>query len=134
MLHLLKKLPFPKGQNIGLRTRALLISSLPVILIGSLLSGLFIQQRFSELDQLVEDQGEMIAASFSHGIFESMTQRQGHTLPFYAQRILEERNVRSVAIYDPAGKLLTQAGPRMHPLTDGTPLIRPDHIKHALSR
>jgi len=134
MLHLLKKLPFPNGHNVGLRTRALLISSLPVILIGSLLSGLFIQQRFSELDQLVEDQGEMIAASFSHGIFESMTQRQGHTMPFYAQRILEERNVRSVAIYDPTGKLLTQAGPRMHPLANDTALIPPDHIKHAQHR
>lgn len=134
MLHLLKKLPFPNSQSIGLRTRALLVSLLPVMLIGALLSGLFIQQRFSELDQLLEDQGEMIAASFSHGIFESMTQRQGHTLPFYAQRILEERNVRSVAIYDPTGKLLTQAGPRMHALPEGTSLIPPDHVKHAQHR
>jgi two-component system sensor histidine kinase BarA len=134
MLPALKRLPLPLRKEIGLRTRALLISSLPVLLIGSVLAGLFVHQRFSELDRMLENHGEMIAASFSHGIFESMTQRQGHTLPFFAQRILEENNVRSVAIYDPAGELLTQAGPRMHPLPEGTVLIPPDHIKRAISR
>ena len=129
-----KDLPLNPLKDIGLRTRALLISALPVLLIGFVLAGLFLHQRFSELDRLLEDHGEMITASFSHGIFESMTQRQGHTLPFFAQRILEEDNVRSVAIYDTDGTLLTQAGPRMHALPQGSALIPPDHIKRAVSR
>lgn len=121
-------------KNVGLRTRALLISSLPVILIGFALAGTLMLQRFDELDKSLENQGKMIAAAFSHGIFESMTQRQGHTLPFYAQRILEEDNVRSVAIYDTTGKLITQAGPRMHPLPEHEPLLPADSTKNGVSR
>ena len=121
-------------KNAGLRTRALLISSLPVILIGFALAGTLVLQRFDELDKALENQGKMITAAFSHGIFESMTQRQGHTLPFYAQRILEEDNVRSVAIYDTTGKLITQAGPRMHPLPGHEPLLPADSTKNGVSR
>ncbi len=100
-----------------------MISTIPVIVIGVVLAWLFTQQRFHELEENLEKQGEMIAAAFSHGIFESLSQRQGHTLPFYAQRILEEDNVRSVAIHSPEGTLLTRAGPKMRPLPEGETLI-----------
>ncbi|RLP53951.1 MAG: response regulator [Ketobacter sp.] len=118
----------------GLRTRALLISTIPVLVIGVFLALLLLSQRFHELDQSLEKQGEMIAASFSHGIFESMTQRQGHTIPFYAQRILEEDNVRSVSIYDHDGELQTRAGPEMQPLATGVPLLPPAHTTESVSR
>ncbi|RLU03650.1 MAG: response regulator [Ketobacter sp.] len=118
----------------GLRSRALTISLVPVLVIGLVLASLFTLQRFQELDESLLDQGEMIAASFSHGIFESMTQRQGHTLPFYAQRILEEDNVRSVAIHEVDGTLITRAGPKMRPLPEGIPLLPDPDIKHATGR
>lgn len=121
-------------KHMGLKTRALLISTVPVILIGSIMAGIFIQQRFHELESTIEKQGEMIAAAFSHGIFESLSQRQGHTVPFYAQRILEEDNVRSVAIHSPEGELLTRAGPKMRPLPEGTDFLPPPETKHAVNR
>ena len=124
----LKKLSLPLLKDIGLRTRALLISSIPVIFIGCALAGYFVYQRFSELDAALEDQGQMIAAAFSHGIFESLSSHQGHTLPYYAQRI------RSVAIYDPNGKQLTRAGPHMRPLPDGVPVIPKDPTRTTVSR
>ncbi|MAA59411.1 MAG: hybrid sensor histidine kinase/response regulator [Pseudomonadales bacterium] len=121
-------------KGLGLKSRALTISLLPVLVIGLVLASLFTAQRFQELDQSLHDQGEMIAAAFAHGIFESMTQRQGHTLPFYAQRILEEDNVRSVAIHEVDGTLITRAGPKMRPLPEGVPLLPDPTRKHASSR
>ena len=118
----------------GLRSRALTISLVPVLVIGLVLASLFTLQRFSELDEALLDQGEMISASFSHGIFESMTQRQGHTLPFYAQRILEEDNVRSVAIHEVDGTLITRAGPKMRPLPEGVALLPDPDVKHGSGR
>ncbi|AUM11781.1 response regulator [Ketobacter alkanivorans] len=110
-------------KGLGLRSRALLISSIPVLVIGLILATLFTAQRFKELDESLLEQGEMISAAFAHGIFESMTQRQGHTVPFYAQRILEEDNVRSVAIHEVDGTLITRAGPKMRPLAEGVSLL-----------
>ena len=112
----------------------MLFSSVPVLFIGVLLATFFVQQRFHDLEQSLEKQGEKIATAFSHGIFESLTQRQGHTIPFYDQRILEEDNVRSVAVYDLDGELLTRAGPKMRPLEPGVSLIPPPSTKSALKR
>jgi two-component system sensor histidine kinase BarA len=121
-------------KRLGLRPRALLLSSLPVLTIGLVLAILFTSQRFSELDHALEKQGEMISAAFAHGIFESMTQRQGHTVPFYAQRILEEDNVRSVAMHEVDGTLITRAGPKMRPLPEGMTLLPAADIRTATSR
>lgn len=118
----------------GLRSRALLISSIPVLVIGLILATLFTVQRFKELDDALLKQGEMISAAFAHGIFESMTHRQGHTVPFYAQRILEEDNVRSVAIHEADGTLITRAGPKMRPLLEGVSLLPSADVRHATGR
>jgi len=120
---------FSLFRNMGLRSRALAISLTPVLIIGVALATLLTAQRFNQLDESLESQGEMIAAAFSHGIFESMTQGQGDTLPFLAQRILEENDVRSVSIYSQEGNLITRAGPKMRPLPAGIHLL-PDARSH----
>ena len=105
-----------------------------MLAIGVILAPMFTLQRFQELEHTLEQQGESIAAAFSHGIYESLTRGDENVLPFYAQRILEENNVRSVAIHHPDGELLVRAGPKMRPLPEGTELLpAPDQI-HASYR
>ena len=103
-------------KNLGLRGRALLVCTLPVITVGLVLAGIFVAERFKELDITLETQGKMITAAFSHSFFELDDLWSGEKPAFLAQRILEEDNVRSVALYDTNGNLIIRTGPKMLPL------------------
>jgi two-component system, NarL family, sensor histidine kinase BarA len=94
----------------GIKTRVLFLTLVPTIAISLLLSAYFTSTRLQDLENALRDRGYAIALQVApaseYGVFSGNTA----VLQHIANEALSEPEVRSVAIFNRDGTLLTQAG------------------------
>ncbi|MFO1258760.1 MAG: two-component sensor histidine kinase BarA [Gammaproteobacteria bacterium] len=94
----------------GIKTRVLFLTLVPTIAISLLLSAYFTSTRLQDLENALRDRGYAIALQLApaseYGVFSGNTA----VLQHIANEALSEPEVRSVAIFNRDGTLLTHAG------------------------
>ncbi len=99
----------------GIRQRALLLALAPATLIAILLAVYFINTRFADLEQSLEERGLAIARALApaseYGVFAGNRQ----VLQRIADSALREADVRAVTIRDRLGVVLAQSGASLDP-------------------
>ncbi|HUW35742.1 MAG TPA: hybrid sensor histidine kinase/response regulator, partial [Rhodocyclaceae bacterium] len=95
---------------LGIRSRILLAALLPVALLAALLSGIFIEDRVSDLDaaqrQRAEALARQIASASEYGLFSG----NRAALQNLVRTAIREADVRSATIFDAEGRVLARAG------------------------
>lgn len=100
--------------NRGIRFRVLVLALLPLILVASGLSWYFIQARYSEMDQALEDRALFMADQLGKASELGLFAGDVELLDRLARPMLRDGNVESVVIADPSGQaLLTLGRPRL---------------------
>ncbi len=96
-----------------IRNRILLLAMLPSTLIALILGGLFIQSRLADLENLLIERGLTTARQLAVAAeFATYTHHRDQLLPL-TNAVLEEPDIRAVAIYDSRHQPLVHAGPRL---------------------
>lgn len=96
-----------------IRNRILLLTMLPATLIALILGGLFIKTRLADLDNLLVERGLTTARQLAVAAeFATYTHNREQLLPL-TNAVLEEPDIRAVAIYDSRHQPLVHAGPRL---------------------
>lgn len=135
---------------LGLKTRLLLLTIIPTLIISLLVSAYYIYTRSYDLEYTLESKGTAILEQFSPLLYAQMAlserlsiqqstpqsttsstsqsttssaknlQQQTIPLQVIANRIIEIADVRATTIYDRQGRQWVHAGPMMKGLTSGT--------------
>ena len=96
-----------------IRNRIVLLAMLPTILLAVALGTMFIKTRLADLDNLLLERGlattRQLASAAEYGLFNE----HRNLLLSLANSALEERDIRSVAIYDANQRVLAHSGPRL---------------------
>ena len=95
---------------LGIRSRILLVALLPVALLATVLSAIFIFDRVSDLDtthrQRAEALARQLASASEYGLFSGNLE----TLQNLVRTAKRETDVRSATIFDAEGRVLARAG------------------------
>lgn len=102
----------------GLKTKVLLLTLVPTLIIAVLLGSFFINVRLDELDNTVKDRGYLTVQKFLPVIHRQLTDGNIDSLQSITNRMLEEDDVRAVSIIGNTGYNLSHSGPTMWPKSE----------------
>ena len=100
--------------EIGIKTRILLMTLLPCGLLALVLGGYFSWQQLQDLEQQLLERGQMTAEHLQRPAAEALLARQPERLRSTLSRALNYQDVRSISLYDSDKQLLEHSGPQMH--------------------
>ncbi|SDT03008.1 two-component system, NarL family, sensor histidine kinase BarA [Halopseudomonas sabulinigri] len=101
--------------EIGIKTRILLMTLVPSGLLALALGGYFSWQQLQDLEQQLLERGQMTAEHLQGPATEALLARQPERLRSQLGRTLNYQDVRAVALYDSERRLLEHSGPQMQP-------------------
>ena len=100
----------------GLLGRAIFLGTLPTLFISWVLGGFFLTARFQELNENSSYQGHILVSSYANILGKDIARLDKDKLQSIGSLIIEDHNIRSVAIYGKEETILSQSGPKMEPL------------------
>ena len=109
----------------GLKTKVLILTLVPTLIIAVMLGSFFINTRLDELNETVKERGYLTIQKFLPVIHRQLAAGDFDSLQKISNRILEEADVRAVSIIGNSGRHLSHSGPTMWPK-------REDHVLSSL--
>lgn len=116
-------------KNWKLQYRILALVVLPGLIVSLFLGGFFINQRMSDLDNLLQERGLAIAKQAAPTSEFGVVSGNTLILQNIANNLLEERDLRAVRILDKDGQLLVHAGPKMVNSPIGNTQLKDQHLQ-----
>ena len=116
-------------KNWKLQYRILALVVLPGLIVSLFLGGFFINQRMSDLDNLLQERGLAIAKQAAPTSEFGVVSGNTPILQNIANNLLEERDLRAVRITDKNGQLLANAGPKMVSSPIGNTQFKDQHLQ-----
>ena len=101
--------------EIGIKTRILLMTLVPCGLLALVLGGYFSWQQLQDLEQQLLERGQMTAEHLQGPATEALLAGQTERLRGSLGRALNYQDVRAIALYDSQRNVLERSGPQMHP-------------------
>ena len=101
--------------EIGIKTRILLMTLAPCGLLALALGGYFSWQQLQDLERQLLERGQMTAEHLQTPATEALLARQPERLRGPLSRALNYQDVRAAALYDNERQLLVHSGPQMQP-------------------
>ena len=116
-------------KNWKLQYRILALVVLPGLIVSLFLGGYFINQRMSDLDNLLQERGLAIAKQAAPTSEYGVISSNMDILQNIANNLLEERDLRAVRILNKDGQLLAHAGPKMVNNPIGNTQLKDQHLQ-----
>ena len=116
-------------KNWKLQYRILALVVLPGLIVSLFLGGYFINQRMSDLDNLLQERGLAIAKQAAPTSEYGVISSNMDILQNIANNLLEERDLRAVRILNKDGQLLAHAGPKMVNNPIGNTQLKEQHLQ-----
>ncbi|MEH6565173.1 MAG: response regulator [Halopseudomonas sp.] len=101
--------------EIGIKTRILLMTLVPCGLLALALGAYFSWQQLQDLEQQLLERGQMTAEHLQGPASEALLAGEPTRLRGSLSRALNYQDVRAVALYDAQHQRLEHSGPQMHP-------------------
>jgi two-component system sensor histidine kinase BarA len=99
--------------NLGIKGRVLLLSLLPTTLLALVLGSYSTWVHLQQMQEQLNERGQLMAEQLAPLSARALAARDQELLGRLATQSLEQRDLRAIALLDPQGVPLAQAGPRM---------------------